>query len=116
MAWIVKNQTHALQKTCCGYNILDECIKNSVESSCPREKGFRPESFIVNLLAMSMEEVREFACGSVKTIPLCKAKHPWCTKQLRKIWSESARGKSGPKPLGLVFGMIQISNAISSVH
>lgn len=116
MSWIVKNQTQALQKSCCGYNILDECIKNSVESSCPNEKGFKPVDFLVNLLSMSMEEVREFTCAQVKTISQCKSRHPWCLKQLRRIWSESARGKSGPKPLGLVYGMIQISNTLSSVN
>ncbi|XP_074594557.1 uncharacterized protein LOC141849943 [Brevipalpus obovatus] len=118
MGWISKNgnQTHILPMTCCGYNILDECVKNAVESSCPDEGDFKPVKFLVNLLTQSMEEVREFACAQVRTIALCKSKHPWCTRQIKRVWSQSARGRSGgPKPQGMVFAMIQISNTLSSV-
>ncbi|XP_053200665.1 uncharacterized protein LOC128385778 [Panonychus citri] len=106
----VANSSNILPLTCCAFNFFDECVFSSIDETCSTS-NIKISDYFSNFFDLALDDVRDLACGRLKTVAKCEENHPRQTRRLRRIYQskESTQDKRG----SFIFSLVEISSKLS---
>ncbi|XP_015792103.1 uncharacterized protein LOC107368742 [Tetranychus urticae] len=104
------NNTNILPLTCCAFNFFDECVFTSIDKICP-SSNIKINDYFQKFFDLALDDVRDLACGRLKTITKCEESHPRQTRRLRRIYQSKDTDEN--KRGSFIFSLVEISSKLS---